>query len=251
MSKELIVPDIDIDELAMMSWRDVADLLWEQVDSGEEALPEQVMEAIELILSGEPRYKVAKKLGVSSRTIKNWLEKYPIARRVLSTGYQFISRWRMAKIESQFLDAVETSQKVLRADQNDEELNVKLLGIQAQHARFIIDKMLNPNTQLIFNINTKEDDGVYKAKKDALDYLASSTVEAEFVERRDEIKDAPPFGHYGVITTEGTDAMCHICGKFSATLKRHIEEAHGIEAADYEIDFKLPYGTLEKWRTES
>ena len=221
------------------------DLLWDQVSAENEDLPEKVIQAVELLLSGEPRYKVAKKLNVSSRTVKNWLEKYTLAREVLKIGYTLLSRWRMAKIEQQFLEAVEVSHDILTEDGDD--ANVKLMGIKAQHARFI-DKMLNPQTQqIIFNIHEKEDSGVYKARKDALDYIQDVAIEGSFVE--DE-EPGPAYGSFGFIDTDNENkAMCHICGEFFHDLKSHVEE-HDISAENYEIEFMLEHGTLNKWQTK-
>lgn len=239
-----------MDDLALMSWQDISDLIWEQVNADpNEQPPEIVMKAVELILSGEPRYKVAKKLNVSSRTIKNWFEKYTVAGEALKVGGQLLSRWRMAQIEQQFLDAVAVSKRVLTADLSDdgEQTNVKLLGVQAQHARYILDMMLNPKfTNLILNINQQEDGGVFKASKEALDYIKSqAAVEASFT----EVPDEPEFGNFGTITTKGEEALCHICGKYFKLLKTHVEQEHNISTDDYEIEFKLPYGALNQWET--
>lgn len=247
MNKELIVPEIDRDDLVLMSWQDIADLIWEQIDRDEDLqFPDEVMQAVELLLSGEPRYKVAKKLGVSSRTVKNWLEKYTVARSALLMGQKLLSRWRMAKLEQQFLDAIEVSREVLTADPGEEQTNVKLLGVQAQHARWLIEKMLDPKIQsVVFNINTKEDDGIYKARKEALDYLATKieTIDAEF----SSVSDGPEHGHYGVISRKGDQAQCHICGTYVDNLLAHVEKEHNITSEEYEVDFKLQYGSLRKW----
>jgi len=251
MTNKLIVPEVDADKLALMSWSDIADLIWDTVTEDEkaEALPIQVIKAVELSLSGLPRYKVARELNVSSRTIKNWIEKYPEVRAALTIGTQLLSRWRLAKIEQQFLDAVEKSKEVLTLDPTDTEgLNIKLLGVQAQHARYIMDKMLSPQVQnLILNINAKEDDtGVYRATKEALDYIRSQAVEGEFTEVADV---EPEFGSFGVITTKGNEAQCHICGVYQKDLNAHIEEEHELDQSEYEVLFRLPHGTLSKWET--
>lgn len=127
MSSQLTVPGTP-DE----NWRQIVERLTEELTDD---IPEKVVRATELLLSGFPVGKAAKEIGVSSDTIKSWIRKYPTVAHVLSEGRRYLQLWRMAQLEQQFVKAIGKSEEILDLSLHDDSVNVKLAGIQAQHAR--------------------------------------------------------------------------------------------------------------------
>lgn len=245
----------DPTSIAGRDWPDILNELWESILESGEPLPDPVVRATELLINGLPIYKVAREIQVNPKTVKSWLEKYPVMKQAVTEGRQLITFWRLSQIEGQFVDAIEVSKRVLNADLErcgDGPVNSKLLGIQAQHARYILDLFFKNNIQnLIININKPADeDKVLKARKDALDYLADRLKSSEDIEDASFIEiHSPEFGHFGSLTVVDNKVQCHLCGQFFSDLINHIGE-HGLEQAEYEMRYILQVGELNKWQTE-
>lgn len=55
------------------------------------------------------------------------------------------------------------------------------------------------------------------------------------------IPEGKGFGYYGalIVTTNGENVQCHICGKLFGALSTHIHQVHNIQAREYRKRFKL------------
>jgi DNA-binding transcriptional MerR regulator len=252
MSSQLTVPGTP-DE----NWRQIVERLTEELTDD---IPEKVVRATELLLSGFPVGKAAKEIGVSSDTIKSWIRKYPTVAHVLSEGRRYLQLWRMAQLEQQFVKAIGKSEEILDLSLHDDSVNVKLAGIQAQHARYLIG--LFAGQQVDINVRPSAEDPVLKAKADALDYLAQRlaenrqsgevvTVNYHVVDERS--KNAKPllnadgdpnFGQLGVLDVNEEGALCHICGKRQKLMSVHISKDHDMRVRDYEAAFLLDEGII-------
>lgn len=242
------------------------DETWSQItnkiiDELTDDIPEKVVRATELMLSGLPVAKVAKSVGVTPDTVKSWIRKYPTVAHVLSEGRRYLQLWRMSQLEQQFVQAIDKSSEILDLSlQESDGVNVKLAGIQAQHARYIIG--LFAGQQIDLKVSGPTDDPVLKAKADALDYLAEQLAKQET--EQDEITVSyrvideraaktkpllnsdgdPVYGQLGSfdITKEGT--LCHICGSRYRLMGIHISKDHTMKVDEYERTFLLDEGAV-------
>lgn len=255
MSNKLMVPG-EPDE----NWRSIVEKLTEELTDD---IPDKVVRATELLLSGYPVGKAAKEVGVSADTVKSWIRKYPTVAHVLAEGRRNLQLWRMSQLEQQFVKAIGKSEEILDLSLSDETVNPKLVGIVAQHARYIIG--LYAGQQIDLNVKEKGDDPVLKAKADALDYLAQRlaeqpqsgepiTVSYEVVDERsanarpllNENGD-PAFGQLGLLDINDEGALCHICGKRMQLLGVHIAKEHTMRPKEYEDAFLLDPGTVDQY----
>ncbi len=241
-------------------WQGFVNQIVEEMGSD---LPDKVIEATELLLAGWPMYKVAKRIGAQTKTVRGWLETYPSMARAVANGRKLLSKWRMAKLEQQFYQAVEKSEEILDLDLTDREVNSKLVGVVAQHARYVIS--LFAGQKIDVNVTLNESDQTLKAKQDALDYLAQALqsqrssgepIEATF--RVEDVKPAeltaspmldqdgnPFYGQLGVLDVDvNGEGLCHICGNRYRSMKSHINKAHSMDSKTYELIFMLEHGTL-------
>ncbi len=252
MSNKLMVPGTP-DE----SWRDLVEKLVEELTDD---IPEKVIRATELLLSGYPAGKAAKEIGVSVDTVKSWIRKYPTVAHVLAEGRRYLQLWRMAQLEQQFVKALDASEEILDIDITDTGVNAKLAGIKAQHARYIIG--LFAGQQVDLNVKGTASDPVLKAKADALDYLAERlaqrkqddepiTVSYHVVDERSakakpllNAEGDPAFGQLGVLDVSKEGALCHICGNRQKLMGVHISRDHSMKVRDYEGIFLLDEGSI-------
>jgi hypothetical protein len=251
----LTVDDIGPDT----EWVDIVNTIVDTLQTGD--TPDEVVEAAEYMIAGWPTYKIAKRMNVSSRTIRRWLTRYPAMAAAVSQGRKLLSSWRMARLEQQFLTAVERSQEVLDVALNDGDVNPKVMGLIAQHSRFVLG--LFAGQQIDINVRIEENTPVLKAKREALAFLASELakqrqgaedepIEAVYrvIDEKEEVgplldeKGDPHFGILGEIDVSEDGALCHVCGKRFKVLSLHVRKKHNISEEAYEITFLLERGAV-------
>src|SRR5512139_2414995 len=147
-------------------WLEIIEKLIEEM--GDE-LPDKVIEATELLLCGWTTYQAAKKVGTSAKTIKSWLEKYPTMALAVANGRQLLTKWRLSKLEQQFILAADKSREVLELDLRDQSVNSRLTGVVSQHARFILSMFMGQKVDVEIKVSETPQ---MKARNDALDYIA-------------------------------------------------------------------------------
>lgn len=258
-------------------WQEIIDNLIVKLES--EELPDKVIKVAEYLICGWPLNEIKKRTGTDPRTIKRWIRKYPSLTITIATGQKELQKWRLARLEQQFLSALEVSQKVLdtegdgywETDEDGEETdyipttNTKLLALQATHARFIIG--LFAGQQFRLEVETPEQDKpLLHGETDALDYIA-----AQISDRLDHAKSEPleltlrvidpdtgvmgplvdengdPYhGELGVLDRNDDGILCHICGKRAKGFHFHIGGAHHMSVNDYELTFMLEQGAIKR-----
>jgi hypothetical protein len=255
--------------LAKIEKENAIDLDWQQivnkiVDEMGTELPDKVIEATELLLAGWPTYKVSRELNVSGQTIKEWLARYPSMAMAVANGRKLLTKWRMSKLEQQFVDAIKKSGEILELDLDDRAVNAKLVGTIAQHARYIIG--LYAGQQIDVNVKVSEGEQTFKAKQDALSYivdeLAKQRNSEEPIEATYTVVSAnedtaprpllteegnPAFGELGVLDTTAAGTLCHICGKRVSNIKMHVGMEHHMKIKDFEIIFMLLPGSVSNF----
>ena len=277
MNNKLIVPDVKDD----FTWQEIINELVEQLDKDffDNDDKSKIVEAAALMVAGLPTYEIAKQINVKTNVVKSWLTKYPVMTKAIATAQQNVQKWRMQQLEGQFVMAVKKSSEVLSAetkpltDDNGNviydgdgypimvEPNAKLLGVQAQHARFLISLFLG--NKLDINVTIRDETPVMKAKADALDYLAdklkdlddSNAPRETIVVVQEASKetgpildedDKPRFGVLGKLyTNEEGKTQCHICGQYFKQLEIHVRTKHGMSNDIYENIFMLTPGALK------
>lgn len=247
-------------------WQDIMEKLYAELKPAD--LPEKVVRATEYLLAGWPRYKVARQLGVDTPTIRRWLSDYPTMAATLAHGQKLLSKWRMGKLEQQFQLAMERNEELLSmafdGQYTDSEGtirigNPKILPVLAAQVRFMIG--LAVGQKIDIHVTHEMGDSVFKAQKDALDYLAQQMSDKEepieVVYRvidgeRDTAgpvlneRGDPPFGKMCELDTNEEGTMCHICGKRykGAGLGKHVTAAHGSSVDEYELLYMLDAGSV-------
>ena len=253
-----------------LQWRDIVNRLVDQI-TGEtvDDIPDNVIKATELLLSGMPFHEVAKRIGVTTPTVKGWVKKYPPMAFVLKEGRQLLAKWRIAKLEQQYLAAIEKSQEILDMDlysdpDDERSVNSKLTGVVAQQARFIISQFTKVNEEL--SLTSDGTSVTLKASPEALDYIADRLVahrekeepiEATYrviddkntankhIPLLDE-KGQPFFGELGELKIdEEGHLQCHICGNYYTSLSAHLYTKHELPPDVYELSFMLEEGTIK------
>jgi hypothetical protein len=243
-------------------WADIVNQLVEELNGKE--LPDKVVEATELLLAGYPIYKAAKKIGSTTATIRRWLTMYPTMAAIVANGKRLLSKWRMAKLEQQFLSALEVSQEVLDTALDGEGVNPRVLTVVAAQSRYIIG--LFAGQKIDVTVTHELGETVMKAKTDALDYLAErladqiTGADMEPVEAVYKIVDSKPdddgpmldeegnspFGKIGELDTKEEGTTCHSCGRRLKNLAKHILTQHSMGVEEYEILYMLPEGSVRQ-----
>lgn len=269
MTKEITPYTADKD----ISWQEIINDLVDQI-AGEDVndIPENVISATELLLTGMPYYKVAQKLGVTTATVKNWVKKYPPMALVLQKGRPLLAKWRIAKLEQQYLMAIQKSQEILEmdlygSDSSDDENfptpNAKLTGVVAQQARFIIDQFTKVNNEI--SLKSDGESMTLSASGEALDYLARKLSEnrdrEEPIESTYRVIDdkntseklipildehGEPFhGEMGKLNFDDNGRIqCHICGNYYKSLTTHLYGKHEVPPDVYELTFMIEEGAI-------
>lgn len=255
MSTSMIVVPEEPDD----NWSQIVDSIIMALDG--EDIPDQVIRAMELLLSGFPVPEVAKQLSVKTETVRRWLVKYPRISEILADNQPNLVKWRMTQIDQQFLQALDVSKRVLELPMDGEEVNAKLVGIMAAQARYIIG--LRAGQKQDITVTHEMGDSVLKAREDALSYLAQKLLsqdDEEPIEATVRIIDSnidnqgpmvdefgnSPFGEIGIIDKDENGILCHICGQRYKSLKRHVLSKHGFGTTEYELMYGLKEGTLKQ-----
>ncbi len=240
-------------------WQSIVEQIIET--TGLNDAPEKVIEATEMLISGFTTSEIAKKLGVSRSTVKEWMTYEPVAKAV-ALGKELLIKWRMGQLEKQFLQAVKRSEEILNLDFYDKEVNTRLVAQIAQQSRFIIEMFLGKRVDVSVNMPS-EAVPLLKASADALGYIAQELAKIEkaeeIIEGNYEVIPPPPkepmvkedgnpyYGEYGVADINEDGFLCHICGARVKRITAHVSERHKISARDYELAFLLELGTLEEY----
>jgi len=252
-------------------WNKEIERLVEQLSQEDANLPERVIQATEYLLAGWPSYKIARELNIKSSQIKEWLKQYPVMARIVAESRKWLIKWRMSRLEQQFLTAIERSEEILEIgldgnDTDDNPVNAKVVGVVAQHVRYIIG--LYAGQQMDINVNFGIQEETLKATKDALDYIAVRMAQErggdEAIEATYRVVDESPtsnrpvldpggnphFGEMGVLDTTNLGVLCHICGVREGDLAKHIHMQHKLSDEEYEVTFLLPYGSIKRLKND-
>jgi hypothetical protein len=250
------------------SWNDIVNQITAELAEGE--LPDRVIQATEYLLAGFPMHKAARKVNVSTQTVRSWLTRYPTMAAVVANSRQILSVWRMTKLEQQFLSAINRSQEILDVDlggtaDDGTAVDPKVLTVVAAQARYIIGLFAGQKVDV--TVTHELGDTVMKARNDALDYLAVKLAEqqekaalGEPVEAVYRVMDSkvddqgpmldedgnPPFGSMGLLDKDDDGIQCHICGRRFKNLAKHLLTKHGATAEEYETLYLLEEGQVRK-----
>lgn len=259
MSNELMIPD-EID------WADLYDEIADQVDL--EEIPEGALHAIPYLMAGIPKSEVARHVGVSRNTLRQWLSKYPSLQIIVAKGKDLAQSYRLSMLEAQFIKALQVSEEILnmpmRGVSDDEEsgVNSKIATAKGQHARFIIDKFITSKRELA--VTHELGDSVLDAKKDALDYVAQvmaelgtndpATVTYRVIDGNVNTEGPmldehgqPNFGTFGGLSVDDElGTQCHDCGNWFKSLGTHIRKTMNISIREYETMYGLEPGAVLK-----
>lgn len=247
----------------MTEWRDIVNQL---VDNIEDDLPDNVIKATELMLSGMPNHTIARQLGVTTNTIKEWIKKYPTISIVVGQGKKMLTKWRLSRLEQQYLSAIEKSQEILNVDfyvdPNDNmsrKIDSKAMTVVAQQARFIIEQFTKTSAEL--SLKSDGESITMNASGDALDYIAKELAKhreyEEPIETTFRVVDEkinkpvldsdgnPMYGEMGILDQNDEGILCHICGKRYKNLVNHTSGVHSMPDDVYELTFMLEEGALK------
>lgn len=257
MSNDLMIPD-EID------WADLYDQIAEQVDL--EKIPEGALHAIPYLMAGVPKAEVARHVGISRNTLREWLNRYPSLQIIVEKGRELAQEYRLSMLEAQFIKALKVSEEILDmpmrgiSDDDESGINSKIATAKGQHARFIIDKFIT--TKKDISITHEIGDSVLDAKKDALDYVAQVMAELgteEDVPVTYRVIDGNPntqgpmlnedgqpnFGTFGGLSVdEELGTQCHDCGDWFKSLATHIRKTMQVTIREYETVYGLEPGTV-------
>lgn len=252
-------------------WQEIAERLIEELVSSGEEIPEKAINVAEHLLAGYPLTLAAKKNKVSTTTVRRWITQYPTMGYVVSHGKKLLSKWRMAKLEQQFLTAINRSQEILELPLDGVDpiseakfVDPKILTVVAAQSRYVIG--LFAGQKIDIDITHNVGDETLKAHRDALDYLAdkiqeqrgsSETEPIEAVFRVIDPKfdnDGPMLkedgesyhGKLGVIDRNEQGFLCHICGARNKDASKHILVKHAMNVDEYEDLFLLERGSIYK-----
>lgn len=252
-----------------LTWQDIVNSIVEQVTSSDiTEIPDNVIRATELLLSGLSFYEVGKELGLTTATIKGWVKKYPPMALALQNGRTLLAKWRLARLEQQYLLAIDKSREILEMSLTETEgspstVNTKLTAVVAQQARFIIDQFTKVNNEI--SLKSDGENVTLSASGEALDYLAQQIAKNRQAEEPVEAtyriidnglagevlapvldeKGNPFFGDMGSLEIdEEGKIMCHICGKHYKKLSAHLKQKHDMDPDIYELTFILDEGAI-------
>jgi hypothetical protein len=269
MSDKAMVPVLDEE------WGQIVDRLVETINQDEE-IPENVVEATELLLVGFPIHHVANEVGVQPATVRRWITKYPVMAATLAQGRSMLTKWRMGRLEQQFLKAVNRSDQILDLSMSgaywDDEGNQhfvdpKVLSVVAAQSRYVIG--LFSGQKLDVKVTHELGDTVFKAQENALDYIADKlqqqndgqiidAVETTYRVIDEKVEDgpilsddgSPLYGEMGKLDTSADGTLCHICGNRYKSLHAHLYSKHNMSTKDYEVVYLLEQGAVRAAKIE-
>lgn len=241
------------------TWQELVNQLVSELP---EELPDKVIKATELLLVGHPINDVAKQVGVQPSTIRSWIQTYPTLALILSNGKKLLSKWRMSKMEQQFLLAVNKSKQILETSLDGGGTSSKHLAAIAAQSRYVIGLFIGQKQDI--SVTHELGESVLNAEKNALNYLAQrlaeqqahsteEPIEAVFrviddkVDNNGPMLDAygnPPHGELGELDKTDEGSQCHICGKRYKSLAKHLLATHNMDTANYELLYMLPEGSV-------
>lgn len=262
MSSKSIIPAPQDED-----WAQIVESLVAEI--GTKDLPDKVVQATEMLIAGTPTYKVAKKLKVNTDTVRRWLTQYPTMAAVVGRGRELLNKWRMARLEQQFLTALERSQEILELslageDAEGNRVDPKVVTVIAAQARYVIGMFAGQRVDV--SVTHELGDTVLKARTDALDYLAERLLQyqgdaqEEPIETVYRVIDAKidsngpmldedgnsPFGELGKLDSNEDGTVCHVCGKRLKYLGSHILSNHAMQTGEYEELYMLEPGSVKK-----
>ncbi|MCK5605143.1 MerR family transcriptional regulator [Candidatus Pacearchaeota archaeon] len=255
-------------------WADIVNKL--VIDINEEDVPDDVVRATEMMLVGFPITEVSAELGIETRTIRKWLTTYPIMAATVANGRALLSKWRMSKLEMQFLKAINRSEQVLDLSMAGSYLDSegvshfvdpKVLTVIAAQSRYVIGLFAGQKTDV--QVTHELGDTVLKAREDALDYIADKLqdqkegVVIDAVETTYRVLDpkvetgpmldsdgSPPHGKIGEFDINENGIECHICGSRFKALHNHLYSKHNTSTKDYEMLYMLEQGSVRDAKVE-
>jgi len=258
-----------------LEWSEIVDKLIDTINEDED-IPEDVVEATELLLVGFPLSQVAEEIGVQAKTIRKWISKYPVMAATLASGREMLTQWRMARLEQQFLKAVNRSDQILDlslsgsyydAEGKEHYVDPKVLSVVAAQSRYVIG--LFSGQKLDVKVTHELGNTVLKAQSDALDYIVDKlgeqsagqvidAVETTYRVIDEKIEDGPVlnsdgsslYGEMGVLDTNEHGSLCHICGNRYKSLHSHLYSKHNMSTKDYEIVYLLEQGAVRAAKIE-
>lgn len=242
-------------------WLSLIEELSSSVQGEEEFYQDKIIEAAEMFVLGFSIKDVADELQLTKNTIKTWLKKYPVLSHIIQEKVQLVRQWRIQELDRQFLKALRKSDEILSLNPvteleygedgkvipPSERVNVKLIGVQAQHARYIID-MYTKNHGGV-EVSERGEGIRLSVSEDGLKHLSQmlskkvedSGVEVVHVVDDVERRDEPYFDRLGnpihgkfrelVIAEDGI--VCHICGNHYKHFQTHLRLKHDIDAETY------------------
>lgn len=268
MTSNAIIPVPDQD------WADIVNKLVEEIV--DEDIPEDVVKATEMLLVGFPLPEVAAEIDVETRTIRKWLTTYPIMAATVANGRVLLSKWRMSKLEQQFLKAVNRSEQILDLSLggaylddagNQHFVDPKVLTVVAAQSRYIMGLFAGQRQDV--QITHEFGDTVLKAQEEALDYIATQLqgqqdgVIIDAIETTVRVVDdkietgpmldpdgGPPHGSLGEFDINDQGVQCHICGNRYKALHNHLYSKHNTSTKDYEMIYMLDQGSVRATKIE-
>lgn len=261
---------MSINQLPTSDWVSEVTALLNELD--DEDVPQKVLSLAEGLVSGYSLNEAAKMAGITQKTATNWLSRYPKLAYIAERGSRLAKSWRMARIEQQFLTAINKSQEILElnldgTDKHGNDVDPKVLTVVAAQARYVIGLLAAQQRDI--NVNHKLDETVLNAQRDALDYITQKLMEQDN-DHTEPIEVAytvinpnvdtnvplltsqgePNYGNFGVLDTDEEGTICHVCGKRSKNLISHIRQAHVMTAKEYETIYMLPENALRSIKAE-
>ena len=255
-------------------WGEIVNKLVEEVN--DQDYPDKVVRATEMMVVGFPLPEIAEEIGTETRTIRRWLTKYPVMAATVANGRALLSKWRMSKLEQQFLKAVNRSEQVLDLslsgsyyDDAGEQhfVDPKVLTVVAAQSRYVIG--LFAGQRMDVQVTHELGDTVLKAQSDALDYIADKlqdqqdgvvidAVETTYRVLDDKVETGPmlnsdgsaPHGEIGQLNINEDGTQCHICGNRYKALHSHLYGKHNTSTKDYETVYMLDQGAVRAAKIE-
>ena len=256
------------------SWLELMESLANEVDNNV-ADREKIVEAAELLLLNYPLREVASILSVTQGTVKRWIRETPSLARVIAEKKVLVSRWRLEQLDRQMLLALKKSAEILSLDAqekieydedgnelpSEKRTNVKLLGIQAQQSRYVIDTFMKNHPEVDVEqrgkavtlsmdgeamgtlVNILSDVGKKHGPTEIVYEVSSNTQNAQPL--LDE-NGNPLFGEFMQLDMHSDGITCHICGKHFKHLITHVRTRHAVMEEDYCSIFMVDIDSIRK-----